>query len=155
MRPGGAESYNNRPWGGEGGEGYGDWRMTDAGTDFGGYRRTPPSRQEDPDMMLANMCWEKASKVLKKPGKGLVIPPAENLMYYLESKYSNANWGQGDPVATRSYPNGSVFVAQYENGGGRVYYPHGGLAMAISGPSPGKLLMESELNWKVLLVALC
>lgn len=57
-------------------------------------------------------------------------------MVYLEKKYPKSKWPRGDPVATRNYPNGSVFVGQYRNGSSKVYYPHWGLAVAISAPSP-------------------
>ncbi|ODM98576.1 Glutamate-rich protein 6, partial [Orchesella cincta] len=91
---------------------------------------------DDPAILTANQCWERASKLFKKPNKALVIPPPENLAMYLEKKYPKSRWPRGTPVASRNYPNGSVFVSQYASGSSRVFYPHGGLAVIISAPSP-------------------
>lgn len=87
-------------------------------------------------MLTVNECWEKASKLFKKPSKALVVPPAENLMLHLEQKYPKAKWAKGESANRRFYPNGNTFVEQFENGASKVYYPHGGLAIAISAPSP-------------------
>lgn len=70
----------NDEWGGEG---YGGWSPGDSDYNYD----EKDNKKENAQMLTINQCWEKASKLLKKPSKALVIPPAENLMMYLEKKF--------------------------------------------------------------------
>lgn len=118
------------------GEGSPDWSPN--GSDiYNFYNNQDDFRSKAHSQMLTvNECWEKASKLFKKPSKALVVPPAENLMLHLEQKFPKAKWAKGEASNCRFYPNGNTFVEQFKNGASRVYYPHGGLAIAISAPSP-------------------
>ncbi|CAL8097253.1 unnamed protein product [Orchesella dallaii] len=114
------------------GEGF-SWNPS---SEYFNFDKDDENRIDDPAIMTVNQCWERASKMFKKPNKALVIPPPENLSMYLEKKYPKSRWPRGTPVASRNYPNGSIFVSQYASGSSRVFYPHGGLALLISAPSP-------------------
>ncbi len=52
-------------------------------------------------------------------------------------------WPRGSPIALRHYPSGQPFCVVFSNGSGRIHYPHGGLAVAISAPVQSKFLYQS------------